>query len=570
MAEGLAEVHGQVMQALTAEGAPFEVAEAVVHGRPARIYRRVEPDLNAFFAGVERAQADKPFLVYEGRSWSYAEVFAQSRRLAGSLAARYGVRKGSRVGIAMRNRPEWFPAFIAIQRLGAAAVLFNSRGKASELEAAADQTGCELIIADAPRAALFASAKVKAPVVLVDDEPRPGAVTFDSLMAEGSPEAAAAAVEPDDDALILFTSGTTGRAKGATLTHRNLANMIHNLRYSAAVGLEMAARLRGLDPAVLARNAQTSSTLMVVPMFHISGVTNFVTAAATGGQLVLVRRWDGAAVLPLISRHKVTIVAGPTMVLSDLLDQPDAEAHLGSIVSFVVAGQATPRNLIDRVSRALPRAGQASGWGMTETSGSIASASGALLLSRPGTVGRFSPVTEGRVVDPATGGLLAAGAVGELEVRGAMVMKGYWNAPEATEAAFRDGWFKTGDLGYVSEDGFVHLVDRAKDMVISAGENIYCAEVERVLCACPQFSEAALFGVPDARLGERAIAAVALKSGAALGETEVKAMVRAELADYKVPSEVVFDIAPLPRNALGKVDKAALRLAYFERLRESA
>ena len=233
-------------------------------------------------------------------------------------------------------------------------------------------------------------------------------------------------------------------------------------------------------------------------------MTNFITACFTGGKLVLVRRWDGAAVLPLLSRHKVTMVSGPTLVLGDLLDQPDAEQHLGSITSFVVAGQATPLSLVERVAKALPRASQASGWGSTETSGSMASASGAVLMAFPGSVGRFSPVTEGRVVDTATGAVLSPGEVGEMQVRGALVMKQYWRAPEATEAAFQDGWFRTGDLGYMTAEGFVYLVDRAKDMVISAGENIYCAEVERVLCAQPHFTEAALFGVPDARLGASA------------------------------------------------------------------
>jgi long-chain acyl-CoA synthetase len=569
MAEDLIEVYGQVVQALTRPGGPFEVAETRLNGRRARVYLRVEPDLNAFFQGVEAANADRVFLAYEDRSWTYAEVFAEARRLAGSLASRYGVGRGSRVGLAMRNRMEWFCAFIAVQRLGAVAVLFNSRGAAAELEAAASQTACDLIIADESRAALFAATGVKTPLVLVSDDSRaPGASVAD-LAAPGLAEAPPTAVEADDPAAILFTSGTTGRAKGAVLTHRNLVNMAHNLRFSSAVGLELAAHRMGVDAQTLRSRAPAPSTLLVTPLFHISGVTNFITACFTGGRLVLVRRWDGAAVLPLISRHGVTAVSGPTMVLSDLLDQPDAERHLASITSFVVAGQATPLSLIDRVGKALPRAAQATGWGMTEASGSIASASGPVLHARPGSVGRFSPVMEGRVVAPG-GEVLAPGEVGELQVRGALVMKGYWNQPEATAAAFDGDWYRTGDLGYMTEDGFVHLVDRAKDMVISAGENIYCAEVERVLCASPDFSEAALFGVPDARLGERAIAAVAPKAGVAVSEAQVKALVRAELADYKVPAEVVFDIAPLPRNAVGKVDKAALRLAYFERLRESA
>ena len=566
MVEGLAQAYSGAIDRLTAPGAPFEVEEAVVNGRRGRIYVRAETHLNALFAGVETIYGDEPFLVYDDRSLTYGEVFAQARRLAGLLASRYSVGEGSRVGLAMRNRVEWFPAFLAIQRLGAVAVLFNSRSAAAELNAAAAHAACDLIIADEARGALFASLSDRTPLIVLPEQEGDG---FADLGAPGLPEPAAVQLDPDAPAAILFTSGTTGRAKGAILTHRNLCTMAHNLRYSGAIGLSLAAHRLGVEPELLRRNAPVSSTLLVTPLFHISGVTNFITSACLGGKLVLVRRWDGGAVLPLISRHQVTTVSGPTMVLSDLLDQPDADHHLASIGSFVVAGQATPRSLIERVSKALPRAAQASGWGMTETSGAISSASGPVLQAHPGSVGRFSPVTEGRVAD-ASGAVLAAGEVGELQVRGAMVMKGYWDAPEATASAFDGDWYKTGDLGYINEDGFINLVDRAKDMVISAGENIYCAEVERVLCACPDFSEAALFGVPDARLGERAIAAVVLKPGAVLGEEAVKTMVRADLAAYKAPAEVVFDIAPLPRNSLGKVDKAALRRAYLERLREPA
>jgi acyl-CoA synthetase (AMP-forming)/AMP-acid ligase II len=233
-----------------------------------------------------------------------------------------------------------------------------------------------------------------------------------------------------------------------------------------------------------------------------------------------------------------------------------------------VGGQATPASVIDRVSRALPMASQSGGWGMTEVCGSVSAASGAVFAAKPGTCGLPSPLTDLRVVDQMSRDV-PPGATGELWLRSALVMPGYWNAPEATAAAFEGGWYKTGDIGFVDEDGFIFLVDRKKDMVICGGENIYCAEVERVLSADDAFAEISVFGVPDERLGERAVAAITLREGHERSEDDVKALARGALADYKVPASVVFDLGPFPRNATGKVNKAMLRAAYLERLLET-
>jgi long-chain acyl-CoA synthetase len=280
------------------------------------------------------------------------------------------------------------------------------------------------------------------------------------------------------------------------------------------------------------------------------------------------RRWDAAEAVRLIEANRVTQLAGPSLVVSDLLEQPDIGDKLRTLSNVTVGGQATPLGLSARVARALPKTGQGVGWGMTEVSGSVTSASGTAFAAKPGTCGRVSPLIDVIAVGP-QGEQLPANEIGELWVRGALVMQGYWNAPVANAAAFENGWLKSGDVGYFDEDGFLYLVDRKKDMVISAGENIYCAEVERVLSAHEAFLELATFGVPDERRGERLIAAVVLFEGANLTEAEVKIFAGANLADYKVPAEVVFDLGPLPRNALEKVDKAKLRARYLERLKET-
>jgi acyl-CoA synthetase (AMP-forming)/AMP-acid ligase II len=285
--------------------------------------------------------------------------------------------------------------------------------------------------------------------------------------------------------------------------------------------------------------------------------------------LTTIRRWRADEALPLISRNRITMLSGPPLILGDLLDQPGASEHLSTINHIGVGGQATPVSLITRVAQALPMAAQGGGWGMTEVTGSATALSGPVFAARPTSAGRLSPLLELRVVDD-EGQDVPTGAAGELWLRGSLVMQGYWNAPGATAAAFEDDWYKTGDVGFVDSDGFVFIVDRKRDMVICGGENIYCAEVERVLSSDEAFLEVSLFGIPDDRLGERAIAAVTLRDGHRRTEDGVKQFARASLADYKVPSEVIFDLGPFPRNATSKIDKAKLRAAYLERLHSTA
>jgi acyl-CoA synthetase (AMP-forming)/AMP-acid ligase II len=310
------------------------------------------------------------------------------------------------------------------------------------------------------------------------------------------------------------------------------------------------------------------STLLVFPLFHISGITAFFTTAQSGGMLTMLRRWRPEAALQAIAANKVTMLSGPPLVVTDLLDQENAVERMASLNSVAVGGQATPASIIARLSRALPMASQSVGWGSTEVSGTVASAAGATFASRTNSCGLPSPLIDMRVVDEA-GNEVPPGESGEIWLRGVLVTPGYWNKPEATAAAFNGEWFKSGDVGFIDADGFVHLIDRKKDMVISGGENIYCAEVERVLSADEAFVEVALFGVPDERLGERAVAAVVLRDGFSRSEDEVKGFVRSALADYKVPSAVDFELGPFPRNVTGKVNKAKLRSAYLERLKEA-
>jgi len=541
---------------VAAPGEPFAISRVVVRGQEVRIFENGPSDLNAFFGKVLSEHRSRDLLEYEGRRYTYGQVFDDAARLGAALRRGHGIKTGDRVGIAMRNLPEWFVAFVAITQIGAVATLLNSRGAPAEIAAAAQSVGCDLVMCDERCGQRLREAEFAGMILSLSD-------VLAMAQVESS-DPGAVEVDADAPAAIIFTSGTTGRAKGATLTHRNICTVPFHAAYAAEVGMVLAARRSGMSVATLRADVPPDSRLLVFPLFHISGVVTFLLAARCGGLITMLRRWDPATAIALIEKNRVTGMSGPSMVMADLLDQPNAAARMASMRSLIVGGQATPIALAQRISQTLPNAAQSGSWGMTEITGAAATASGAIFKAYPGSSGLLSPLFDGKVMRP-DGEEASPGEIGELCVRGSPVMAGYWNDPEANAASFVDGWFKSGDLGYIDEQGLLYIVDRQKDIVLSASENIYCAEVEMVMGRLPELLEVALFGVPDMRLGERAIAAVVLQPEAELDEAHVKAAVGASLADYKVPKEVRFDLGPLPRNALGKVDKVALRERYLER-----
>ena len=541
---------------LTGPGGPFEIANP--HVPACRGYAGTPRNLNRFFESVRQAFPENELLEFSGDRLTIAQVFEQADQLAASLHKSHAPQKGDVIGLAMRNCREWFVGFFAILRLGAVASLLNSRSAGEELADAAGRTDCRLILADEKRAGQLDGI---APCPVLD------LVAINQLI-----EAGAAAdlppmpdPEPDNPALIQFTSGTTGRAKGATMTHRNMCQVAREGEFRRDLALTIMARKLGQPLDVLRKAGGPPASLLIFPMFHISGITMLLMALASGGLMAVMERWNAAEALDIIERNRVSALSGPSLIFADLLALPNAAERLGSVRSFAVGGQSTPLSLAQRITSSVPGSGMAGGWGQTECSGPVTFGTAATYAMFPGTVGMTSTLAEIRVVDP-EGRELPAPAIGELEVRGPMVMKGYWNDPEATASVFRDGWLRTGDMGHFDEEGMVYIADRAKDMVISAGENIYCAEVERVLSMLDGQAEVALFGVPDERLGERAVAAVVWRGdgSSSVGQAEVIAHVRMHLADYKAPSEVRFDLGPLPRNSLGKVDKARLIARYTE------
>jgi acyl-CoA synthetase (AMP-forming)/AMP-acid ligase II len=308
-------------------------------------------------------------------------------------------------------------------------------------------------------------------------------------------------------------------------------------------------------------NMPQQAVLLVYPLFHISGLgAAFLSPLFAGSKVVIMRRWDAQEAVRLIEAEKITMFAAVPTMLWDVLHRAKAgAADLTSLRNVASGGQALPVNLLDEIRQVFPHAVLGTGYGMTEASGSLAQAVGEDFIRNRASAGRVLPLAQVRVVAP-DGAVMPTGQSGEIQLKGAMVMAGYWNRPEETAAAFTaDGWLKTGDVGYIDDEGYIFIVDRVKDMVISGGENIYCAEVERVLGEMPGVGECAAFGIPDERLGELLVAVV---RGEGLGEQAVKDWVGERLARYKAPGRVAIITEPLPRNDVGKVNKAALRAAW--------
>lgn len=531
-----------LVERLTAPGTPFAIGER----GGVRCFTAAPPDLGALIEGARRF--GPATMIVEGEQrMSYDEVFARAAALSGEL----GVAPGDRVAIAMRNRSAWMVAFLAVVRTGGVAVLVNSRGAPAELRAALDDVSPGLVLADAERAALIAASGYPGRVLTAEAFPEAG---------EGPPPHLAA---PDDPAAILFTSGTTGRVKGAVLTHRNLVHSLMSVQLSGLMVLHGIAAQYGVAPEAIIAQAPQPATLLVYPLFHISGLAaGFLSPLLSGGKIVIMRRWDADEALRLIAAERITMLSAVPTMLWDLINRSDLEqADLSSLTNVASGGQALPVNLLEAVRNACPAAMMGTGYGMTETAGSVAMAVGADFVRKPSAAGRVLELAEVRILD-SEGRELSDGEAGEIVVRSPMVMAGYWNRPEETAAVLSpDGWLKTGDIGLIDDEGFIFIVDRKKDMVISGGENIYCAEVERVMGEMPGVAECAAFGVPDERLGELL---VAVAVGEGLDEAAIVATVAERLARYKAPARVAIVTEPLPRNAVGKIDKIALRARWPE------
>ena len=556
---------------MTAPGSPLEMAEVVIRGEPTRVWKNAPPTLREVFQ-ASVAHGEATFLVHENERVSYAAFRRATLTLAHALIAE-GVGKGDRVAIIMRNLPEWPVAFFACVVIGAIATPLNAWWTGGELEYGLQNCGAKLAIFDAERFARVAEHLSTCPalsrVYVARDEAasahplvRPledvlGAVeNWAALPEHALPEVA---IEPEDDATIFYTSGTTGKPKGAVGSHRNSASTV----LSAAVSTVRNCLRRGEAPPQPDPNAPQKAVLLSIPFFHTTGCQAvLIPTLAMGGKIVMMRRWEAERGMQLIAAERVTNAGGVPTIAWQLLEHPArANYDLSSIEVISYGGAPAASELVRRIKQVFPKTAPGQGWGMTETSATCTSISAEDYVERPDSCGPALPICDLKVMGP-DGATLPVGAIGELCARGVNVVRGYWENPTATEATFGGGWLKTGDLARLDEEGFCFIVDRAKDMIIRGGENIYCIEVEGVLHQHPAVMDAALVAIPHRTLGEEPGAVVALKPGAQGGAADLQAFVAERLAAFKVPVRFVFSDELLPRNANGKIIKSELRKLF--------
>ena len=556
---------------LTAPGARFEMLDVTIDGLRTKVWKNCPPTLReVFLAGCAFPQRE--FLVYENDRATYAAFARAVATLAHELQAQ-GVRKGDRVAVIMRNLPEWPAAFFAAALVGAIVTPLNAWWTGAELEYGLTNAGVKVALVDAERFERlkehFANCRDLERVYVCRESEEvadPRVIKLESVLGAVNdwsrlPERALPDVglAPEDDATIFYTSGTTGKPKGALGTHRNITTGI----FTAAAVAARAFLRRGQtppDPATLPQRIN----LLAVPFFHVTGCNaSMVPAVFGGGKLVLMRKWDTEKALQLIERERVTLTGGVPTIAWQLIEHPArARYDLSSIEQIGYGGAPSAPELVRRIVETFPKSQAGNGWGMTETSASFCGNTAEDYINKPASCGPAPTVGAMRVMSADGARELPAGEVGELWVRGPMIVKGYWNNPQATAQTFVAGWLRTGDVARIDADGFCHIVDRAKDMLIRGGENIYCIEVENVLFEHPAVMDAALVGIPHRVLGEEPGAVVQLKPGADATEEELRAWVASRLAAFKVPARVLLWRDTLPRNPAGKILKNELKGAF--------
>ena len=556
----------EVIAGIIAPGGALAVAPTPVRGVSLPVFAAAPPTMREYLAFFFATQAEKEFLVFGEERLTFAEVYARSLKFAAMLQHRHGIAKGDRVGVAMRNYPEWVIAYCAVVHMGAVCIPMNAWWTAEEMAYGISDSGARLVIADEERARRLATLSCTAKVITVrtssEVAEQLGFVRAEDELAV-SPQTLWYLPEltPEDDCTIMYTSGSTGSPKGAVSTHRAQVSGSMNYLVTGLALLELSAK-QGIAPA------EQQVMLLNVPLFHITGlVPVLLVSIAIGRKMVIMHKWDAGEALRLIEKERCTYFVGvPTMSL-ELMQHPDRKKYdLSSLVDIASGGAPRPPEHVERLAHEFEGKHPVQGYGLTETNGVGAGNIRENYRNKPASTGRASaPLVEIRIADGdgAVGAALPAGTIGEVCIRTVANCRGYWNKPEATAAAFvGDGWFRSGDLGYLDAEGYLFIVDRKKDIIIRGGENISCQEVEGAIYAHPAVAEASVFGLPDDRLGEIVGAVVYPKPGEPLDPDALISLLKETMAAYKVPAKVWIATEQLPKLGSAKIDKVSLRKHY--------
>lgn len=540
---------------LTGPASPFELVETRIDGRPCRVFRhgpRTLPDVFRKAATAGR----RPYLIIDRHEVSYEAVLRGAQALGRELVDRHGVRVGDHVGMILHNCPEWPMALIALTSIGAIATLLHRQRPAAELIEALDLCQCALVIADQPIARELRELGDRRPVLVMHKRGDTG--TADNWFCCDTLETTAgtspvARVDPEQEALVAFTSGSSSRAKGVILTHRAIVTGLMNMMLGGAIAATKTER-RAL-PADAATRAAQPACFVAAPFSHASGYLNLLLMAYMAGKVVSQSSWNAVAALALMGQQGVRSLVGatPTMIREFLDTDPSAQ-DLRAFSSIGIHGSAAHPSLIGAIRASMPDVTVNTGYGMTETNGSVCAVSGSDLLEHPGTSGQPLPSVELRIerVEHGIGGV----EIGEIWVRGAMLMRGYCGAPEATAEALCDGWFRTGDMGRVDAAGYLHVIDRRSNMIVCAERNFCAAEIERVLMKHPAVGEAVAVGVGEVASDQRLILCIVPNTARQLDAADLQRHTADLLQGTKAQ---IITLKSLPRTPSGKVDRSELR-----------
>jgi long-chain acyl-CoA synthetase len=557
--------YAEINDMLCRPGEPFEIEVVDIRGVPTRTWKQAPRSLTEVLARGSANGDGRDLIRLDDEVLTHDEHHAHVAALASAFVEQLGVRKGDRVAIAMRNYPEWSVAFFAAAVAGAVAVPLNAFWNGAELAFAVQDCGATVLVVDGERWERLAShlgelTDVRVVGTRLDDrkrgDPLPPTIDLATLIADPSPTLPDITLEPDDPATIFYTSGTTGHPKGVLGTHRNICGNLVSMMF---VGARRALR----DDTPAASPATPPISLLSVPLFHATGSHSaLVSSVYFGSTLVFMRRWDPEVALDLVERHRITSLGGvPAMVWDILNAESFPTRDLSSVTNLGGGGAAAPPELLRRVQEELPGRGAATGYGLTETSSIVTTISGRDYDEHPDSVGVPIPVCEVRLVDDA-GDDAPAGRTGEIWIKGPNVVPGYWERHEETAATFTDGWLHSGDIGRFDDEGFLYIVDRAKDIIIRGGENISSLEVEAALFEHGDVLEAAVFATPHDTLGEEVGAAIRRRPASTVTDDELRAHAASLLAPYKVPSHVWFVDEPFPRSPSGKILKRELQTRF--------
>lgn len=550
-------------ETLTGPGGAFEIIETEIFGNKIRDFKNRPNSVRDIWLSTAQF-ADRPYLIYEQERISYGEAHQQVNSVAGWLFEQ-GLRPGDRVAIAMRNYPEWMLIYWACTSIGVAVVGMNAWWTEPEMAFGINDAQPKMIFADADRLArIIDNADIKSRPRLVGirtEAPHPDMIDWADIISEPRdlPEVD---VDPDSDACIFYTSGTTGFPKGAQLTHRGCVANLLNMQYAAASSALAVQAATGEAPPA---NPPVPVSLITTPLFHVTANNcGAYRVTAVGGTIVLMYRWDAGEALRLIERERITSAGGVPVMGRELIDHPDFDKYdTSSLLAISCGGAQVPPDQVQKIDDKIQTARPGTGYGMTEACGIITSVAGDFFVDKPDSAGPAMPNFEVKCVND-DGEEVPKGELGELWVRGSSVIKGYINRAEATAESITDGWLHTGDIARLDEHDFIYLVDRKKDMVLRGGENIYCVEVEAAIYHHPAIAECCVFGVPDDRLGEEVGTAVYPKPGETITVADLQAHCAERLAKFKIPAHVWVCDQPFPRNASGKFLKREVRDRLIE------